>query len=112
MRLFASYLRTAWRNLIKHKVFSFINIAGLAVGMACCILIFLWVKDELSFDRFHPNHARLYRAVVRNDAYRTDLPFWIYLGAGILAYLVALLTVGYQAFKAARTEPVNAMKYE
>ena len=39
--MFANYLRTAWRNLIKHKLFSFINIAGLAVGMACCILIFL-----------------------------------------------------------------------
>jgi predicted permease len=65
--MFANYLRTAWRNLVKHKVFSFINIAGLAVGMACCILIFLWVKDELSFDRFHPNHDRLYRAVVRTE---------------------------------------------
>ncbi|MDH4197282.1 MAG: ABC transporter permease [Candidatus Aminicenantes bacterium] len=65
--MFANYLRTAWRNLRKHKVFSFINIAGLAVGMACCILIFLWVKDELSFDRFHPNHDRLYRAVMRTE---------------------------------------------
>jgi predicted permease len=65
--MFANYLRTAWRNLVKHKVFSFINIAGLAVGMACCILIFLWVKDELSFDRFHQDHERLYRAVNRQE---------------------------------------------
>jgi hypothetical protein len=65
--MFANYLRTAWRNLVKHKVFSLINIAGLAVGMACCILIFLWVKDELSFDRFHPDHERLYRAVLRTE---------------------------------------------
>ncbi len=65
--MFANYLRTAWRNLKKHKVFSVINIAGLAVGMACCILIFLWVKDELSFDRFHPNHDRLYRTVLRTE---------------------------------------------
>ena len=65
--MFANYLRSAWRNLIKHKIFSVINIAGLAVGMACCILIFLWVKDELSFDRFHPNHDRIHRAVVRTE---------------------------------------------
>jgi putative ABC transport system permease protein len=65
--MFANYLRTAWRNLKKHKVFSVINIAGLAVGMACCIMIFLWVKDELSFDRFHPNHNRLYLAVMRTE---------------------------------------------
>jgi len=65
--MFANYLRTAWRNLVKHKLFSLLNIAGLAVGMACCILIFLWVKDELSFDRFHPNHEHLYRAVLRQE---------------------------------------------
>jgi putative ABC transport system permease protein len=65
--MLANYLRTAWRNLKKHKVFSLINIAGLAVGMACCILIFLWVQDELGFDRFHPNHERLYRTVLRQE---------------------------------------------
>jgi putative ABC transport system permease protein len=65
--MFANYLRSAWRNLKKHQLFSFINIAGLAVGMTCCILIFLWVKDELSFDRFHPNHNRLYRTVLRTE---------------------------------------------
>jgi len=65
--MFSNYLRTAWRNLVKHKVFSVINITGLAVGMACCILIFLWVEDELSYDRFHPNHGRLYRAVLKTE---------------------------------------------
>ncbi len=65
--MFANYLRTAWRNLRKHKVFSFINIAGLAVGMACCILIFLWVQDEIGFDRFHPNRERLYRTVMLQE---------------------------------------------
>jgi putative ABC transport system permease protein len=65
--MLANYLRIAWRNLKKHKVFSFINITGLAVGMACCLLIFLWVQDELGFDRFHPNHERLYRTVLRQE---------------------------------------------
>jgi putative ABC transport system permease protein len=74
--MFANYLRAAWRNLIKHKLFSFLNIAGLAVGMACCILIFLWVKDELSFDRFHPNRDRIYRTVLRTEGTWWNLSAW------------------------------------
>jgi putative ABC transport system permease protein len=58
-----NYLKTIWRNVKKNRVYSFINIIGLAIGMACCILIFLWVKDELSFDRFHENADRIYRVV-------------------------------------------------
>ena len=58
-----SYLKTALRNFLKHKGYSFINIAGLAVGITCCILILLWVFDELSFDRFHMKVDRLYRMV-------------------------------------------------
>ena len=50
--------------------------------------------------------------LLRNYAYRTELPIWIYFGAGILVYLIALMTVSFQAFKAARTEPVNALRYE
>ena len=58
-----SYIKTAYRNFRKFKGYSFINIAGLAVGIACCILILLWVFDELSFDRFHTKTDRLYRVV-------------------------------------------------
>jgi ABC-type antimicrobial peptide transport system permease subunit len=61
-----NYLKIALRNLISHKVFSFINIFGLAVGMACTILIVLWVQDELSFDRFHKNADNTY-LVLRGD---------------------------------------------
>jgi putative ABC transport system permease protein len=56
-----NYLKIALRNLKKHKAYSFINIAGLAVGMTCCILILLWVQDELSYDRYHENADRIYR---------------------------------------------------
>ncbi len=59
--MFKNYLKITIRNIKKHKGYSFINISGLAVGMACCILIFLWVKDELSFDRFHENADSIYR---------------------------------------------------
>ena len=44
--MFKNYLKIALRNLLKHKAYSFINIAGLAVGLACCLLISLYVKDE------------------------------------------------------------------
>ncbi len=57
-----SYLMV-WRNMKKSKLFSVINIVGLAAGMAAAILIFLWVHDELSFDRFQAKADRLYRAV-------------------------------------------------
>jgi putative ABC transport system permease protein len=50
--------------------------------------------------------------LLRSYAYRTDVPFWIFLGAGILAYGIAILTTGYQAFKAARSEPIDALRYE
>lgn len=53
-----------WRNMRRHKTYSFINIAGLAVGLACCLLITLWILDEQSYDRFHENRDRLYRVVV------------------------------------------------
>jgi len=56
-----NYLKIALRNINKHKGYSFINIAGLAVGMTCCILILLWVQDELSYDRYNENAGRIYR---------------------------------------------------
>ena len=58
-----NYLKIAIRNLRKHKGYSFINIFGLAVGLATCILILLWVQDEVSYDQFHTNLDSLYRVV-------------------------------------------------
>jgi putative ABC transport system permease protein len=59
-----NYATITWRNTRRHKTYSFINIAGLAVGLACCLLITLWILDEQSYDRFHENRDRLYRVVV------------------------------------------------
>jgi putative ABC transport system permease protein len=56
-----NYFKIAFRNLVRHKAFSILNIAGLAIGMACSILILLWVQNELSYDRFHKNADRIYR---------------------------------------------------
>ena len=57
-----NYLKITFRNLVRHKGFSAINISGLAVGMASAILIFLWMFNEISYDRFHDNKNYLYQA--------------------------------------------------
>jgi putative ABC transport system permease protein len=56
-----NYLTIAWRNIVKHKGIAFILVAGLALGMACSLLIFLWVDSELGVDRSQPNADRIYR---------------------------------------------------
>ncbi len=61
--MFKSYLKMTVRIFRRHKVYSFINIAGLSLGMTVCILILLWVRSELSFDRFHKNTDRIFRVV-------------------------------------------------
>ena len=58
-----NYFKIAVRNLVGQKVYSFINVFGLALGIACCVLIMLFVEHELSFDRFHQNKDRLYRVL-------------------------------------------------
>ncbi len=61
--MFKSYLKIALRNIRRQKAFSIINITGLAIGMACCILILLWVQDELDYDTFHSEENRIYRLI-------------------------------------------------
>lgn len=61
--MFQNYLKVALRNLTKHKGYSFINIVGLAIGVACFVLIMLYVQDERSFDRYHSNADQTYRIV-------------------------------------------------
>nr|WP_295934213.1 ABC transporter permease [uncultured Dyadobacter sp.] len=63
-----NYLKIALRNLVKNKTFSSINILGLALGMACSLLIMLWVQDEIKMDRFHEHDTRLY-SVMENQYY-------------------------------------------
>lgn len=64
-----NYFKIAFRNLLKHKIFSVINIAGLAVGLSASIIIGLYVAHELSFDSFHPQKERVYRVVEMNDSF-------------------------------------------
>src|SRR6185503_9628940 len=58
-----NYFKIAWRSLLKYKGFSLINIFGLSIGITCCVLVSLFIKDELSFDRYHKDADRIYRVV-------------------------------------------------
>lgn len=58
-----NYFLIAWRNLAKHKIFSAINILGLSAGLACCILIFLFIQNELSYDKFNDRAGHIYRLI-------------------------------------------------
>jgi len=62
--MFRNYLKIALRNIARHKAYSSINIGGLGVGLAGCILILLWVQDEVSYDGFHNNADSIYRVVL------------------------------------------------
>jgi putative ABC transport system permease protein len=72
--LFRHYFVTASRNLVKHKLYSFINIVGLSIGLACAIFIALFVRDEVSYDKWIPGTSNLYRAEVTFHAPGRD-PF-------------------------------------
>jgi len=214
--MFKNYLTVALRNLRGNKAYALINISGLTMGMACSILILLYVRDEMSYDRFHQDSDRIYRVVqeqrfggyvqqvavvaapiapalvsdypevessvrlrsrhemlngllglsvfsieqrtkeigvrkvlgatvtnvttllskdfvklvllanviawpvawvamnrwLQNFAYRIEISWWIFALAGGLALLVALLTVGTQAIRAALANPVESLRYE
>jgi putative ABC transport system permease protein len=75
-----NYIKIAFRNLWRHRVFSFINIMGLTVGMTACFLIFLYVKFELSYDSFHSKADRIYRVVADlktpSETLHTSGPAW------------------------------------
>jgi putative ABC transport system permease protein len=76
--MFKNYLTVAWRNIRKSKAYSALNILGLAVGMAVFILIMLFVRYELSFDRYHENGRNIYRVV-------QEQPGNYYLGSNLFA---------------------------
>ena len=69
--MFKNYFKIAWRNLVKNKASSFINIGGLALGMAVAMLIALWIYDELSFNKYHKNYSRIAR-VMRQETWKGE----------------------------------------
>jgi ABC-type antimicrobial peptide transport system permease subunit len=81
-----NYFKIAWRNLTKNKMYSLINIGGLAIGLACCLAIGLFVWDEISYDKFHTNGKNIYRVVEKQNQAGT-----IYNVAGTPGPLAAAL---------------------
>ena len=62
-----NYFKIAWRSLLKDKQFTILNVFGLSAGLACSLLIFFWVIDEISFDKFFKNDERLYKLMERHN---------------------------------------------
>ena len=91
--MFKNYFKIAWRNLVKKKAYSVINIFGLGLGMACCFLIFMFVQDELSYDNYHEKGDRIYRVIhgfkSEKDSEESAKanPFWVWNNAPIGAAL-------------------------
>jgi len=99
-----SYLKIAWRNLMKNKAFSFINILGLTIGITVCMMIFLFIMNEFSFDKFHKQGDRIYRVMRGFDSTKPTVP-WL---SG--PYATALLNdFPGEIKKAVRVMPSNAL---
>jgi putative ABC transport system permease protein len=81
-----NYLKVAFRNILRHKVYSLINIFGLAIGMALCLLILVYVQDELSFDGFHEKADRIYR-IAQTEDHNGDLTNVMRTGPGVTTRL-------------------------
>jgi putative ABC transport system permease protein len=62
-----NYFKIAWRNLFRNKGFSITNLLGLTIGMTCTMLILLWVKDELTYNKFHTNYNNIYQVIANRD---------------------------------------------
>jgi len=65
--MFKNYLKVAFRSILRNKGFTFINVFGLAIGMACCIILFLYVQYESSFDKFHDKADQIYRIISQDE---------------------------------------------
>jgi putative ABC transport system permease protein len=70
-----NYLKVAWRNLVKNKVFSFINILGLTIGITICMMIFLFIMNEFGFDKFHKEEKNIYRVMRGYDPAKARVPY-------------------------------------
>ncbi|MCE7065118.1 ABC transporter permease [Dyadobacter sp. CY326] len=99
-----NYFKIAWRNIVRQKAYSILNIAGLSIGMACSILILLWVQNELSYDRFHARSGQLFRLTCSAGDFKTAVS-----AAGMARGLQSQLP---QIKRSVRISKLNAMLFE
>jgi len=78
--MFSNYLKSTLRNFLKDWIYSILNIAGLAVGIACCVICYLHIDFELSYDKFHAKKDRIFR-LVTGDIQQND--YWVKMAAPI-----------------------------
>jgi putative ABC transport system permease protein len=86
--MYKNYLKIGWRNLLNKKGYSFINISGLALGIACCIIIFMYVSYERSFDNYHAKGDRIYRVIHgwkddKNSSGNSTESYWVWGNAPV-----------------------------
>src|SRR5258708_9449118 len=65
--MLANYFKIAFRSMMRNSVYTFINIFGLTIGIACSMLILLWVNDEMRYDRFHKSYDQLYKVYMNRE---------------------------------------------
>src|SRR5436190_17454159 len=81
--MITTYFTSAWRNIRRNKAYAAINITGLAVGIAACLVLFIVIRYELSYDRFQPDYSRIYHVAAKiksaeGDAYGEGIPYPAY----------------------------------
>jgi putative ABC transport system permease protein len=99
-----NYLKIWLRVLLKHKTLNLLNIAGLSVGLACCLMIFLFVRYELSFDRFHEKAGRIYRLAQTRTSGDSE-PHWMVTPSGHAGNLISEFP-GLQVVRFLRRQPL------
>ena len=62
-----NYFKTAWRNMMRNKTSSFINVSGLSIGIACVLMIVIYIQNELSYDKFHKDADRIFQVVLNGN---------------------------------------------
>ena len=115
-----NYFKVAMRHLLRNKGITFINIAGLATGVACCILIVLFIRYELSYNNFHESSSDIYRLTygMKREISKIKESMRVYdareviVAAGAGALVIAFANISFQAVKAALLNPVRSLRSE
>lgn len=128
--MFQSYVKIAWRNIWRNTAFSVTNLLGLSIGITCTILIFLWVQDELTYDKFHANYNGIYKIMANRDfnnqmftdenmvlpldkyTYRISISIWLFAIVGVIVLLLTLVVVSLNTMRAATANPVKSLRTE
>jgi len=105
--MFRNYFTVALRNFQGNKIFSLINIAGVAIGISASLVIYLIVQHEFNFDKFHKDGDRIYRVVSK-----IEFPDLTIHNSGVLVSTLAMLILSIRTIKSATENPVKSLRTE